>query len=74
MLWVEGPLCDHSPSEGYLDGFQIGVIKNKASSETSLVVQWVRLHAPNARGPGLIPGLGTRSRMHAASIDPACCN
>ena len=30
---------------------------------TSLVVQWVRLHAPNAGGPGLIPGQGTRSHM-----------
>ena len=38
---------------------------------TSLVVQWVRLCAPNAGGPGSIPGLGggsggTRSRMHDA--------
>ncbi|TEA34999.1 hypothetical protein DBR06_SOUSAS9710073, partial [Sousa chinensis] len=24
---------------------------------------WLRLHAPNAGGPGLIPGQGTRSRM-----------
>ena len=30
---------------------------------TSLVVQWLRLHAPNAGGPGLIPGQGTRSHM-----------
>ena len=30
---------------------------------TSLVVQWLRLHAPNARGLGSIPGQGTRSRM-----------
>ncbi|TEA31919.1 hypothetical protein DBR06_SOUSAS8310169, partial [Sousa chinensis] len=29
----------------------------------SLVVQWLRLHAPNTGGPGLIPGQGTRSRM-----------
>ena len=27
--------------------------------ETSLVVQWLRLHAPNAGGRGLIPGWGT---------------
>ena len=25
--------------------------------------QWLRLRAPNAGGPGLIPGQGTRSRM-----------
>ena len=30
---------------------------------TSLVVQWARLHAPNAGGLGLIPGQGTRSHM-----------
>ncbi|TEA23038.1 hypothetical protein DBR06_SOUSAS12510031, partial [Sousa chinensis] len=29
----------------------------------SLVVQWLRLHTPNAGGPGSIPGQGTRSRM-----------
>ena len=28
---------------------------------TSLVVQWLRLCAPNAGGSGLIPGQGTRS-------------
>ena len=27
------------------------------------VVQWLRLHAPNAGGPGWIPGQGTRSHM-----------
>ena len=32
-------------------------------SRTSLVVQWVRLRAPNAGGLGSIPGRGTRSRM-----------
>ena len=31
------------------------------------MVQWVRLHAPNAGGPGLIPGWGTGSRMHATT-------
>ena len=30
---------------------------------TSLVVQWLRLRAPNAGGPGLIPDQGTRSHM-----------
>ena len=29
----------------------------------SLVVQWLRLQAPNAGGPGLIPGQGTRSHI-----------
>ena len=27
---------------------------------TSLVVQWLRFHASNARGAGLIPGQGTK--------------
>ena len=30
---------------------------------TSLVVQWLRLHTPNAEGSGSIPGQGTRSHM-----------
>ena len=39
---------------------------------TSLVVQWIRLqlHVLNAGGPGSIPGLGTRSHMHAATKIP----
>ena len=48
---------------------------------TSLVAQWIRLHAPNAGGPGLIPGQGTRSHMHAATKsshattkEPTCHN
>ena len=26
-----------------------------------MVVQWLRLYAPNAGGPGSVPGWGTRS-------------
>ena len=33
------------------------------NSGTSLVVQWLRLCAPNAGGPGSLPGQGTRSHM-----------
>ena len=29
----------------------------------SLVVHWLRLRTPDAEGPGLIPGQGTRSHM-----------
>ncbi|TEA39747.1 hypothetical protein DBR06_SOUSAS31510017, partial [Sousa chinensis] len=52
-----------------------------------LVAQWLRLHAPNAGGPGSIPGQGTRSHMpqlrvripqqrspHASTKEPACHN
>ena len=37
----------------------------------SLAAQWLRLHAPNAGGPGSIPGQGTRSHMphlHVAAV------
>ena len=33
-----------------------------------LVVQWLRLHAPNAGGPGSIPALGNRSCMPQLKI------
>ena len=47
-----------------------------------MVVQWLRLHAPNSGGPGSIPGPGTRSHMLQLKVshatmkikDPACCN
>ena len=41
-------------------------VKNK-SPGTSLVVQWVRLHAPSAGGLGSTPGRGTRSCTRAAT-------
>ena len=37
--------------------------QKKKKPGTSLVVQWLRLHAPNAGDLGLIPGQGTRSHM-----------
>ena len=36
---------------------------HKGQLETSLGVQRLRLHTPNAGGPGLIPGQGTRCHM-----------
>ena len=39
---------------------------------TSLVVQWLRLHAPSAGGLGSIPGQGTRS--HVLQVLVSCCN
>ena len=32
------------------------------------MIQWLILHAPNAGGPGLIPGQGTRFRMPQLKI------
>ena len=53
----------------------------KQCNGTSLVVQWLRLHALSAGAPGSIPGQGTRSHMHAATKslhattkEPTCRN
>ena len=35
---------------------------------TSLLIQWLRLHALSARGSGLVPGQGTRSHMPQREI------
>ena len=42
-------------------------LSKRSSLGTSLVVQWLRFRAPNAGVPGLTPGQGTRSHMHAAT-------
>ena len=47
------------------------IIINSITIGTFLVVQWLRLHAPNARGPGSIPGQGTRS---CTTKELVCCN
>ena len=39
----------------------------KSQIGTSLVVQWVRLQAPNIGGLGSIPGQGTRTYIHTVS-------
>ena len=58
QAWVpsgrEGEVELRSPVSGV---FQKGIMGS------SLVVQWLRLLAPTARGPGSIPGQGTRSHM-----------
>ena len=38
---------------------------------TSLVVQWLRLHAPNARGLGWIPGQGAITHIVAGRGSPS---
>ena len=35
----------------------------KGKIRSSLVVQWLKLHAPDAGGPGSIPGQGSRSHL-----------
>ena len=59
--------------------FQVDYCSEKESWGTSTVVQWLRLRAPNAGDPGLIPGQGTRFHMPQLSLqvttkDPGCCN
>ena len=49
-------------------GHDAHLVLSNIISETSLVVQWLRLHAPNAEGLGLIPGQGTRSHMLQPSV------
>ena len=43
----------------------------KQHLETSLVVQWLRLHTSNAEGMGLIPGQGTKV-LQATWYGPKC--
>ena len=47
---------------------KLETIPQDENRETSLVFQWLRHWAPNAGGPGSIPGEGTRSRMPQLKI------
>ena len=53
---------------------------SKTKTGTSLVIQWLRLQAPNAGGPSSTPDQGTRSHKLQLSVcvqqqkDPACRN
>ena len=44
--------------------------KKNLGGGTSLVAQWLRLHTPNGRGPGLIPLQGTR--FHMPQLKKSC--
>ena len=73
--------------------FQRGEVENKVEIFTQQVyiknilgdfpggARKIKLHTPNAGGPGLIPGQGTRSHTHAATKsshattkEPTCRN
>ena len=56
-----------SPSTGQTSLFQEIV-------GASLVIQWLRLHTPNARGPGLMGGQESRSHMLQQKIPHATTN
>ena len=47
------------------------MVAKEVHSRTSLLVQWLRLHAVNAEGLGAIPGQGPRSHMPQLK-DSAC--
>ena len=63
-------VADQAPIlEGVMEKSEWGQPRNKGTDEgISLVVQWLRLHAPNVGGPDLIPGQGTRSHMPKVQI------
>ena len=50
-------------AEKALDKIQDLFMIKIVDKDTSLLVQWLRLCAPNAGGPGSIRGQGTRSCM-----------
>ena len=56
------PFIDHAFS--YYKNFMIRI----HCTRTSLIVQWLRLHAPNAGGLDSIPGQGTRFHMQQLKI------
>ena len=53
-------LTGHKP---YFTGAQVHNCHVKNEGSTSLVVRWLRLHAPSAGSLGSIPGQGIRSHM-----------
>ena len=70
----------HSTLGGFARVGEGELVGRMLSWGTSLVVQWLRLHPPNAWGLGSILGQETESDMprlkssHAETKDPPCCN
>ena len=60
--WTEKP--------GGLQSMWLHRVEHNRVTNT-LVFQWSRLHAPDAGGPGLLPGLGTRSHLPVLKISHA---
>ena len=62
--------------------YHVAYLKKYVLLGTSLVVEWLRLHASSAEVPGHIPGQGTRSyvlqlkcsHVTKKTEDPVCCN
>ena len=55
-------------SSNFPDFYELWLLYIKWLKTPSLVVQWLRLQVPNAVGPGLISGQGTRSHMPQLKI------
>ena len=58
------PSCVADPEQAFIALDQ----ELDVSFGTSLVVQWLKLHSPNAGGPDSIPGQGIRSHMPQLKI------
>ena len=57
--------------EGKRKGKKGKGVKNRGKGGTSLLVQWLRLHASSVEGPGLISGQGTR--YHISQLKDLAC-
>ena len=68
--WPHSLLVGIRSAKTFLGGAQGNIfISKKIKDETTLVVQWLRFTVPNAGGPGLSPGQGTRS--HVSQLRPS---
>ena len=67
------PVCKSSVYRQLLETHLQGTFMSHDTGGDSLVVQWLRLHTPNAEGLVFIPGQGTRSHMPQLR-DAAYCN
>ena len=52
--------------------YEFCILDVRVKKGTSLVVQWLRFHAPSAGVPSLIRGQGTRSHILQLKIPLAC--
>ena len=67
---LSNPACEWTKAIDFLPLCPPSLSSNHSQMRpgTSLVIQWLRLHAPKAGAPGSIPGQGTRSHMPQLKI------
>ena len=71
VAWGKKPPVPSPPTSspsGNRQGIHDISVHLRSRIVTYLVVPWLRLHAPNARGLGAIPDEGIRSRVTAKSL------